>query len=172
VKTHSNVFSWDLEDLSPSERFFHLAQAYIDSSRHLFRSLIDHSLVPATHSHAQAAAFLFQHSIELFLKGAIIQAGKKPANTHHLEQLHNEFKKLYQGRQFEFEGKIQEAVKTDPQLPIGEYCRYPSNNSGYLWPGNHHFNLEIWLEQVEFFKKDYERLIPLVKNHYPHKQHS
>jgi hypothetical protein len=169
VKTRSDVFSWDLEDLSPSERFFHLAQAYVDSSRHLFKSLIDHSLVPATYSHAQAAAFLFEHSIELFLKGAIIQAGKGPAKTHYLEQLHNEFKNLYQGKQFEFEGKIQEAVKTDPQRPIGEYCRYPLNNSGELWPGNRHFTLEIWLEQVELFQKDFERLIPLVMDRYPHK---
>jgi len=61
----SQVFSWDLKGLSPADRFFHLARAYLDCSGHLFRSLKDKSL-KRTFSHAQSAAFLFEHSVEPF----------------------------------------------------------------------------------------------------------
>jgi HEPN domain-containing protein len=161
----SQVFSWDLKGLSPADRFFHLARAYLDCSGHLFRSLNDKSL-KRTFSHAQSAAFLFEHSVELFLKGAIIQALKRVANTHDLEHLYNEFRNLYPGKKFNFTARIDEVVTKDQARPYAEYSRYPIDTSGKLWPGNSHFDFDIWLKQLELFKKEYERLIPLVKERY------
>jgi len=126
-----NVFSWDLKKLSRAERFFHLAQGYLGCSRHLFESMLDKSL-DTTFSHAQAAAFLFDHSLEIFLKGGIIQAGRTPTNSHYLGQHYNEFKKLYPGKEFDFEGSVNDVVRMDPSRPHSEYLRYPIDISGNL----------------------------------------
>ncbi len=160
-----DVFSWDLEDLSRPEKFFHLAQAYIDSSLYLFKGLAEKQL-PVSYSHTQAAAFLFNHSLELFLKGAISQAGKDPKTTHNLESLHAEFKKLYPDKSFEFSGKIKEVVPNDPRRPHSEFDRYPIDNAGKPWPCNTHFTIEIWAEQIALFRDDYKRLVPLIKDRY------
>jgi HEPN domain-containing protein len=168
-KLESHLYSWDLEDLTLAERFFDLAKAYLACSSHLFKSFLNEALTPINYSHSQVAAFLFEHSIELFLKGAIIQAGKKLTNTHYSEQLYNEFKNLYPGKKFTFKGKIEEATKDNPYRPNSEYARYPIDSSKNLWPGNSHIVLEIWLEQVELFERDFEELIPLIKERYPKK---
>jgi hypothetical protein len=86
-RTKSRVLSWDLEDLSIQQRFFHLAKAYFDSSITLFGAMIADSQ-PARFSHAQAAMHLFLQGLEQFLKGALLQAGQKPGNTHDLARLH------------------------------------------------------------------------------------
>lgn len=162
----TQVFSWNLRKLRRTERFFDLAQGYLDCSKHLFRSLEDEQL-KKTFSHAQAAAFLFEHSLELFLKGAIIQARQSVTNTHILQQLYNEFRNLYPGKNFRFEGSIEEIVGRDASRPYPEYSRYPIDTSGNLWPENSHFEFEVWLEQLELFQKDYSNLIPLIKERYP-----
>src|SRR4051812_7912236 len=86
-------------DYSKPQLFFRLASAYADSSHHVFQSIVDGSLAQ-TFSHAQSGHFLFDHSIELFLKGSILKAGKQIDNTHHLDQLYNFYRKLYPKKTF------------------------------------------------------------------------
>lgn len=155
------ITSWQLDNLSLPGRFFHLAQAYLECSHYLFESLIDKSM-RATFSHVQVAGFLFEHSLELFLKGAITQAGSKRTNTHDLNQLYNEFKNLYPSKKFQFKGKIEEICEKDKQRPYSEFQKYPVDKSGNLWVPSF-YDLHLWKSQLAFFKGDYERLIPVIK---------
>ena len=161
----SRVFSWDLEDLTAPQKHFHLAKAYLDSCIHVFEGIIGDAL-PATFSHAQSAAFLFGHGLELFLKGGIAQAGRHVPTHHNIQQIYREFSNLYPGKKFQFEGRIEEAVTQDPNRPHGEFTRYPIDKSGSVWMGHFDFVLELWLEQMQAFRKDFERLTPLIEERY------
>lgn len=156
------ITSWELDGLSRADRFFHLAQAYLESSHYLFESMIDGS-VRTTFGHAKAAGFMFEHSLELFFKGAITQAGKKPTNTHNLSQLYREFKNLYPGKGFSFIGKIEEVCEEDSQRPYSEWNRYPIDSSGNLWSKPLFYDPHLWASQLILFKEDYDRLLPLIK---------
>ena len=161
-RTESCVFSWDLEDLGIPQKYFHLAKAYLDSSITLFGAMIADSQ-PTTFSHAQAAALLFEQGLELFLKGALWQAGRNPGNTHDLAGLHGQFRNLYPGKRYEFTARIDEAVQEHPNQPHMEWTRYPIDQDGKVWRGNSHFILELWKDQMEAFRKDFDRLIPLIE---------
>ncbi len=158
----AKILSWDLEDLSIQQKYFHLAKAYLDSSITLFGMMITDSQL-ATFSHAQAAAHLFEQGLELFLKGALRQAGRNPGNTHDLAGLHRQFRNLYPGKRYEFTGRINEAVQEHPNQPHMEWTRYPIDQNGKAWRGNSFFNLDLWKDQTEAFRKDFDRLIPLIE---------
>ena len=165
IKDH--IFSWDLEPLSRSERFLHLSEAYLESSLHLFEALENGSL-RRTFSHALVADFLFEHSVELFLKGAVFRARGQITPTHKLDDLYNEFRNLYPGKKFHFLAKIQDIVTPDPDRPYSQFARYPVDSEGKPWGGgNVHFHLGLWLEQLRQFREDYERLRPLLESKYP-----
>jgi HEPN domain-containing protein len=161
-RTESDVFSWDLEDLGIPQKYFHMAKAYLDSSKTLFCAMIADSQ-PATFSHAQAATLLFEHGLELFLKGTLWQAGRNPGNTHDLAGLRRQFRNLYPGKKYEFTAQIDEAVKEHPNQPHMEWTRYPIDQNGKVWRGSSHFTLELWKDQMEAFRKDFDRLIPLIE---------
>lgn len=157
--------SWDINEKPKSERYFILAQSYIECSISIFESILQKSL-EATYSNGHSGAFLFGHSLELFLKGAIIYAKGKVDNIHNLENLYNEFKKSYPGKNFEFNGEIDDFIKQDKLMPYNKFFRYPIDNEGNVWFGNYFYNFEIWNDQLRKFKNDYKRLLTLIKNRY------
>ena len=73
-------------DLLPPERWHAEAVAYLDSSAELFARMAT-SEFEATWPRAKAAAFLFSHGVELFLKAAIGQSGGKFLRGHDLAAL-------------------------------------------------------------------------------------
>jgi hypothetical protein len=167
VSIKNHVFSWELEPLSPSEHFLHLSGGYLESSIHLFEALADGSL-SGTFSHARAAAFLFEHSVELFLKGAILRARGRVTSTHRLDDLHNEFRNLYPGKKFHFAGSIEDIVTPNSDRPYPQFSRYPVDSTGEPWRRcSVHLDLGTWLEELSQFKEDYNRLWPLLKSRYP-----
>jgi HEPN domain-containing protein len=154
------------EDLSVPDQWFLMAKAFIDCSRDLFFLMMNET-IDSSFYHAKAAAYLLSHSLELFLKGGIIQAGGDASTTHDLQQLYNHFKKLYQGKIYEFEGDIVNAVRNDPRTPVNQFVRYPTDLSGQPWQSNTNFDLVTWYKQVILFGNDYGRLEPLLKQQYP-----
>ena len=84
------VFSWDYEDLGEADYWFLMARAYFDSSFYLLAEMIRETYDRNYHR-ALVAVSLFNHSVELFLKAGIVQAGKKITSSHNLEQLYNQY---------------------------------------------------------------------------------
>ena len=162
-----SLFSWDYETAHLSEDWFLMAHAYADASVTLFESMANKSL-PETFHHGKVAAAVFIQGLELFLKGALVQAGeKKPKNTHELAGLFQKFLRRYPGETYGFSGRVTEAVQSTPALPTGQWLRYPADVEGKPWPGNFHFIIPLWIEQVRAFRDDYRRLEPLLKVAYP-----
>jgi len=160
------LFSWDYDDTSHPGRWFRLANAYLDSSVHVFKSITE-NLLNRDYYHAAVGGFLFDHSLELFLKAAILQARGTPQGHHELNVHYRQFQNLYPGRQFEFKGAILDATKSDPARPNSEFHRYPGSTPGTSWNANTHFDTEIWIRELELFRKDYARIEPLCKKRHP-----
>jgi len=160
------IFSGDYEDLSEADRWFLMARAYLDCSIRLF-SEIKASTLARSFYHVQAAHCLFEHSVELFLKAGVAQASKRVPTSHNIGELYNRFRYLYPGKAYEFQGKILNLACLDPNRPYNEFNRYPADHTGQLWRRNSHYSLDIWLEQLQFFDKDFQRLEPLLKARYP-----
>jgi HEPN domain-containing protein len=159
-------FSWDYDGCSDSDRWLQMAFAYQECSCHLFAGMIEHKL-KGTYHHAKVAASLFEHAVELFLKGGIALAGKVVPNHHFLDQLYGQFKNLYPGKKFQFVGSIAEMVAPSALTPHNEFARYPSDQSGKPWQGHPHFDLATWFDQASRFLEDFRRLEPLMKTRYP-----
>jgi HEPN domain-containing protein len=159
------VFSWDYEDLAESDHWFLMAQAYFDCSFHLFTEMARETFDRSYHR-ALVAVSLFNHSIELFLKAAIIEANKMVTSSHNLEQLYNQYRKLYPGKKYEFEGEIPSVVTPHQNTPHNEFARYPTDHAGRPWPGYTHVDIAVWYERLSVFQEDFGRLKPLLKERY------
>ena len=109
-------FTWDSDDLTAAEWNYHTAMAYLEGSIFIFSAILNQTF-PGTYHHCRVGAFCCDHALELFLKATIPQAGRQPTNTHELEQLYNEFRKLYSGKRFEFRARITELVRSNPDRP-------------------------------------------------------
>lgn len=150
------------EDLSGADQWFLLARAFIDCSKNLFSHMRNETF-DSSYFHAIAAFDIFSHSLELFLKGGIIQAGEEIYTTHELIQLYNQFKKLYPGKKYKFKGDIINATRPDPRTPANQFARYPTNTSGQPFHINTFIDIVTMDTQVLLFSNDYERLEPLLK---------
>ena len=155
------VIDDNIGDYTKSQLFFRLAIAYADSSRHIVRSMLAGDL-PATFAHAQTSHFLFDHAVELFLKGAILKSTGDIDNTHHLEPLYGRYRNLYPKKTFELTGRILDAVRSNPNSPHSEFPRYPVDTDGKNWKGYNAYTLETWAMETQHLCGDLHRLIPEI----------
>ena len=143
-----------------------MAKAYLDCGVNVFSDISNDSLTKSYY-HASVGAFLFEHSIELFLKAAIVQAGKQVQSHHEIERHYKHYKNLYPGKKYDFNGRIEDIATKDEERPKSEFHRYPTDNSGMLWQVNTHFNIDIWADQLTAFVEDFDRLESAIKDKYP-----
>ena len=162
TRKRTTVIDDNIDDYTKPQLFFRLATGYAGSSHQLFKSILAGDL-PQTFGHAQAAHFLFDHAVELFLKGAILKSTDKIEHTHCLEPLFKRYRKLYPKKEFEFTGRIAETVRHDRTSPHSEFPRYPIDRSGNVWSGYNAYSLETWLKQSEHLRDDLARLIPKIE---------
>ncbi|MBI2882984.1 MAG: hypothetical protein HYY11_03605 [Candidatus Methylomirabilis oxyfera] len=155
-------FSWDYDHLSLSEHWFRMACAYLDCSHHLLEAMIEERLASSFH-HAKVAVAIFEHAVELFLKGAIAHADQSVPVHHKSTELLSQYRKLYPGKEFGFSGEIDQAVSQTEATPRNQYARYPQDLGGRPWPGHTHIDLSLWYRQVRCFKEDFDRLWPLIR---------
>jgi len=114
------------------------------------------------------------HSVELFLKGAILAKGEKPEVTHNLEKLKSQYDRLYSDKCFKWHLPFQvlsadikdkeytDAVKKSKNQPAMPF-RYPADTEwkesidiGIFFPES------FRVEKLESLKKTYERIIPKI----------
>jgi hypothetical protein len=157
-----SLYSWEYSDETGADELFRHARASVACSVALFAQLAAGAL-PQTFHHAKAAAFLFELSLEQFLKASLALAGNRPPASHDLQPLYNRYRKLYPGKRFAFDGRVDDAVRKEPARPADQFLRYPTDRAGQTWEGNQHFSLEFWRVQVSTFERDYARLEPLLR---------
>jgi DNA-binding MarR family transcriptional regulator len=162
------IGSWDTENLSSSEQFADLAHAYLDCSILLCCEMSKKSF-SATFSRGRVILFLSLHSVELFLKGAILKRSPSVAlNTHALRDLQSNYNKLYTEDRFRWElpfkteylGFTAQEVKTmlKSERPLDQMYRYPINRKGNPWPGVVGFEAKEFLRKLQNIKEDFCRL--------------
>ncbi|MEZ5942557.1 MAG: hypothetical protein R3C18_14275 [Planctomycetaceae bacterium] len=157
----TTVIDDNIGDYTKSQLFFRLAVAYADSSHHIVQSMLVGDLT-ATFAHAQTTHFLFDHAVELFLKGAILKSTGDIENTHHLQPLYGRYRNLYPQKKFELTGRILDAVKANPHSPHSEFPRYPVDTDGNIWEGYNAYTLETWATETQNLRNDLQRLIPQI----------
>ncbi len=163
-------FSWDYDDYSVADHWFSLAWSYLNCSNLILSKMIDNEDLCSSFHYALVAGHIFEHSLELFFKGGIIQATKeKPPINHNIQDLFKKFRKLYPDKQFPLKGSFGglPAPSDKSKKPYGEFGRYPTDKSGNLWKGNYHLDLIKLYKQTCLYKEDFIRLRPLIKRRYP-----
>ncbi len=118
---------------------------------------------------ASVALMLGAHSLELFLKGAILRKEPKAIAPHHrLWDLYEQYLKIYPAPCFFFdppfkteflgfsEGEIEIFKKKQP-IPSIVY-RYPVDKPGEEWKSGHAFEPRGFLNMLSKLRTDYERI--------------
>jgi len=164
-KYNMPVFSWDYEDLPKYEHWSRMADAYISCCLHLLYSMSNERL-NRNFFIGKVCVSLFDHSVELFLKFAIIVATDEFPITHNLQKLYDKYCSLYQEDAFQFEVDIESIVRKNPAYPYNTFAKYPVDNEGNLWTGNAHIDIIIWLKYAKITHKDFLRLEPLIIEKY------
>ncbi len=152
----------DLNETTTAGDFLNLAKAYIHSALHLLMAMKVNNF-PDNFYTVQVSSFLFQHSVELFLKGAIFLASGALSTHHNLDQLYTQFKNYFPTDSFPFMGPISTVVKKDTNRPYSFYARYLVDKAQKrLWQ-NMSVHLEKRITVLQTFESDYCRLIPLIE---------
>jgi hypothetical protein len=154
----------------PAIQFAAYAQAYLDAAQRLCSSLTRSSR-KATFERGFVVLYLMAHSVELFLKGAILRKASSDSllSTHNLVALENRYKKLYPKKRFHFVvpfhtdyallSPAQQKLAKASRTPIDQLYRYPQDQSGKVWPGVFAFEANSCLKDIVALRSDYERLL-------------
>lgn len=132
-----------LRNLPPPQQFSSLAFAYLESAQRLCDDLADNP-GSGTFERGAVVLYLSAHSVELFLKGAILRKAPNEHFAHDLEHIYNRYKALFPAKRFaltsmpfttEFPGMSQrELVEAKREQPDpSELFRYTIDKSGEPW---------------------------------------
>ena len=167
------------------EQLFSFADAYLESAETLCEKLCtdgDH----ATYAHGAVVMSLTFHSLELFIKGAILlkvpteQFGGR--SGHDLDHLMKRYKKLYPGKNLGFDvpfrRHLPETEGMDPRvaeelvsyvrkqsqdMPEDQLHRYPASLQGETWNAVLGFEPNSFLFTIQGIKKDLSKVKSLLQ---------
>jgi HEPN domain-containing protein len=151
----------NIGDYSKPQLLFRLAIAYAETSESLFREMMD-GRMEATFDHARVAHYLLDHSLELYLKGALLERGGEHPKHHRLNELYKEYTSQYQESCYQFTGRAAETFREREGAPFGEFARYPMNKSGEVWNSYNCYTIDLWLEQAQLYSCDIKRLVAVI----------
>ena len=153
-----------------SEEFVDSAFAFLDASENL-NSLMINQMWPGSFNRGKVVLWLAFHSVELFLKGCILERdADAKVNGHSLFKLNEEFHKL--APEIEFvppfgveemppEPEIRKLVE-EQERRTHEVFRYPTGQSGEPWSGAHMFSSALFAATLKEIRQDFERIQALV----------
>lgn len=176
----------DLQEKPITDQLHAFAEAYLESAHILCESLCTHAGT-ATYAHGAVIMSLTFHSLELFLKSAILQKAPNETfsgrNGHDLEYLEQRYANLYPGNKYKldiiFKRKPPDLQGIDPQvakelityaqklakdIPEDQRHRYPVSTEGKPWPGLFGFEPNTFCRDIEKLKSEFARLVPLLQN--------
>ena len=162
------IGNWEIAHVCEPQRFTLYALAYLDAASVLCEHMIAHE-AQRTWPNATVVLMLTAHSVELFLKGAILSRDvNAKVSDHRIDLLSSKYEALYLEPQFEFEvpfrteypsiseEEIQALKKTEPVPSI--LFRYPVKKSGVEWQNVHAFEADCFLKILSNLRNAYERI--------------
>ena len=174
-KKYWNLLMADqLDRLSLPEQFAAGALAFLDSA-HRLCIVLSRSPRKATFERGVVVLYLAVHSIELFLKGAILRKAALGKLAHDLDCLYERYEELYPESRY----KLQIPFRTncpdsmspsDKQAfkkrtpPPDQLFRYPTDRLGKSWGGAHGFEANSFKIELTTLRQDFERLIIAYDN--------
>jgi len=184
--TYRMVHFSEIGSLRASLQFLAFSEAYLYSAANLCSALAA-SPSESTYPRGAVVLSLSFHSIELFLKAAILEkvpdeqfAGKA---GHDLESLCKRYTNLFPGKKFEFEIPFRteevDLVEPDPRVvdelktfmaehkkatPPDQLNRYPRDTEGNPWNGIYAFEPNTFLPVISKVQQDVVRLKELIFN--------
>lgn len=160
--------NWHIAHASESQRYVLSAKAYLQSSTALCREMIDKES-HCTWPNASVVLLLAAHSVELFLKGAILSRDPSARIGHHrISVLAERYQALFKEPEFEFdipfrteylgfvEAEIEALKKTEPVPSI--MFRYPVASHGVEWLGLYAFEAMNFVETLTTLEAAYDRI--------------
>ena len=97
------IGNWEISGLSLDEKFFKYSIAYLDSSIYITNQIENNRTIESW-PHASVALMLAVHSVELFLKSAILlHEPKRKLQSHRLVDLKAIYDEMYPDKQYAWE---------------------------------------------------------------------
>ena len=162
------IGNWEIAHVCEPQRFVLYAHAYLNSALlSCERMAVDEA--QRTWPNATVVLMLAAHSVELFLKGAILRRETNArVGDHRIDLLTEKYQLLYPEPAFEFEvpfrteypsfsdAEIAALKKTQPVPSI--LFRYPVRKPGVEWQGVHAFEADGFLRILANLGSSYERI--------------
>lgn len=156
--------SWQSDGKSIPEKFCHFSNAYLDSAERLCKVLI-RSTRKASYERGAVVIYLTFHSVELFLKAAILQKCPEEYLNHNIEHYEKRYKNLYPAKKYRFEIPFKTTYygHEPPEIknispPIEQVHRYPTDKDGKEWDGIFAFEPTSFLSDIQAIKSDTHKL--------------
>lgn len=161
------VGSWQLSGLCVPQLFAAYADAYLDSAKRLCK-VLKVSPRKASYERGAVVIYLTFHSVELFLKAAVLQKAPSEKLNHNIEHYGKRYRKLYPGKIFNFEipfkteyvgfepPEIEKLKSSEPAKD--QMHRYPTDRKGKEWSGVFAFDPVSFLSIIEGLNDDFKRL--------------
>ena len=162
------IGNWEIAHFSESRKFVLYAHAYLNSAVLSCEQMAAHD-AQRTWPNATVILMLSTHSVELFLKGAILSRDNDAkVGNHRIDLLTEKYRALYVEPGFEFdvpfrteypsisEEEIQALKTTEPVPSI--LFRYPVRKPGVEWQGVLAFEAEGFLRILSNLQSAYERI--------------
>ena len=91
--------SWQLNSMSIPQQFIAFADAYLDSAERLCK-VLKISTRKASYERGAVVLYLTFHSVELFLKAAILKKSPNEKLHHNIEHYGRRYRNLYPGKKY------------------------------------------------------------------------
>ena len=161
------VGNWQISHVSEPPRFMLYAKAYLDSSQALCREMLDDER-KKTWPNASVVLLLAAHSLELFLKGAILSRDPRAKVAHHrIKNLVEHYQALFTEPEYAIDVPFQteypdifdeeiEALKKQEPVPSLLF-RYPIAQPGVEWMGIYALEPITFMDVLANLEEMYDR---------------
>ena len=162
------IGNWQMPPMSVPQRFTAYACAYLHAATGMCEDM-DGNPDQYKFPDASVVLLLAAHSVELFLKGAILRLNESfDIITHCLDKLHREYDRLYPDPRFRWEIPFGTEYAGIPyhealalaknEVPPSIRFRYPTNGARMAWSEIHGFTPRLFLHTLNQLKADYVRI--------------
>ena len=144
------------------EQLFHLSNAYLCTCEHLCDEMISGDFESDAPTN-KVVLNLCHQGIELFLKAALLKAGKPPEHGHNLMQLQKKYASAYPSKTFDlpvpfgYLSPVNEDLFVDSNEKrfgmLHQKFRYSSDIKGIPWPQVENLNPNEFLNELITVKK-------------------
>ena len=161
------VGSWQINGMSIPQQFAAFADAYLDSAERLCK-VLKISTRKASYERGSVVLYLTFHSVELFLKAAVLEKAPTEKLNHNIEHYGRRYRNLYPGGKYSFEipfkteyvgfepTEVEKLKKSEPAKD--QINRYPTDRNGNEWNGVFAFDPVSFILIIDSLKDDFKRL--------------